>query len=310
MKASIVIPTRNRRKILERTLQYLFLQDYPQDQYEIIVIDDGSTDGTHEMVKGQESPCRLVCLRHEERKGQAVARNWGIREARGEVVIFIDDDIFCPPQFIREHVKYHEREENLIVDGPAINIGEGDFSFADRDKRLLAFFDFFGSVFVTANTSCRREHLLKAGGFDEEFGTGFGWYDLELGFRLMAMGLKRKKNRRAFAFHYKPVQIQKVGFTFQGRLQKQRDRGKNAIYLYKKHPSKKVGRRVRLRYLWYGRLLPVKRRVTEWEEAVFVAKSKKKLFWPFLWKIYMIKAYAEGLEEGFAPARSGKEKDG
>ncbi|NLZ44771.1 MAG: glycosyltransferase, partial [Clostridia bacterium] len=47
MKASIVIPTRNRRKILERTLQYLFLQDYPQDQYEIIVIDDGSTDGTH-----------------------------------------------------------------------------------------------------------------------------------------------------------------------------------------------------------------------------------------------------------------------
>ncbi|NLW10078.1 MAG: glycosyltransferase family 2 protein [Firmicutes bacterium] len=310
MKASIIIPTRNRRKVLERTLKYLFLQDYPQDQYEIIVIDDGSTDGTHKMVKAQESPCRLVCLRHEERKGPAVARNRGIREARGEVVIFIDDDIFCPPQFIREHVKYHEKEGNLIVDGPAINIGEGDFSFADPGKLLLAFFDFFGSVFVTANTSCRREHLLKAGGFDEKFGTGFGWYDLELGFRLMAMGLKRRKNRRAFAFHYKPAQIQKVGFTFQGRLQKQKDRGKNAIYLYKKHPSKKVGRRVRLRYLRYGRLLPVKGRVTEWEETVFLAKSKKKLLWPFLWKIYMIKAYAEGLEEGFAPARAGKEKDG
>jgi glycosyltransferase involved in cell wall biosynthesis len=310
VKASIIIPTRNRRKVLERTLKYLFLQDYPQDQYEIIVIDDGSTDGTHKMVKAQESPCRLVCLRHEERKGPAVARNRGIREARGEVVIFIDDDIFCPPQFIREHVKYHEKEGNLIVDGPAINIGEGDFSFADPGKLLLAFFDFFGSVFVTANTSCRREHLLKAGGFDEKFGTGFGWYDLELGFRLMAMGLKRRKNRRAFAFHYKPAQIQKVGFTFQGRLQKQKDRGKNAIYLYKKHPSKKVGRRVRLRYLRYGRLLPVKGRVTEWEETVFLAKSKKKLLWPFLWKIYMIKAYAEGLEEGFAPARAGKEKDG
>ena len=160
MKASIIIPTRNRRKVLERTLKYLFLQDYPQDQYEIIVIDDGSTDGTHKMVKAQESPCRLVCLRHEERKGPAVARNRGIREARGEVVIFIDDDIFCPPQFIREHVKYHEKEGNLIVDGPAINIGEGDFSFADPGKLLLAFFDFFGSVFVTAITSCRREHLL------------------------------------------------------------------------------------------------------------------------------------------------------
>ena len=310
MKASIIIPTRNRRKVLERTLKYLFLQDYPQDQYEIIVIDDGSTDGTHKMVKAQESPCRLVCLRHEERKGPAVARNRGIREARGEVVIFIDDDIFCPPQFIREHVKYHEKEGNLIVDGPAINIGEGDFSFADPGKLLLAFFDFFGSVFVTANTSCLSEHLLMAGGFDEKFGTGFGWYDLELGFRLMAMGLKRRKNRRAFAVHYNPAQIQKVGFTFQGRLQKQKDRGKNAIYLYKKHPSKKVGRRVRLRYLRYGRLLPVKGRVTEWEETVFLAKSKKKLLWPFLWKIYMIKAYAEGLEEGFAPARAGKEKDG
>jgi len=310
VKASIVIPTRNRRKVLERTLKYLFLQDYPPDQYEIIVIDDGSTDGTHEMVKAQESPCRLVCLRHEERKGQAAARNWGIREARGEVVIFIDDDIFCPPQFLGEHVKYHEKDKNLIVDGPAINIGEDDFSFADRDKRLLAFFDFFGSVFVTANTSCRQEHLLKTGGFDEKFGTGFGWYDLELGFRLMAMGLKRKKNRRAYAFHYKPARIQKVGFTFQGRLQKQKDRGENAVYLYKKHPSKKVGRRVRLRYLWYGRLLPVKGPVTEWEEAVFVVKSKKKLLWPFLWKIYMIKAYAEGLEKGFAPARAGKKKNG
>ena len=61
MKASIIIPTRNRRKVLERTLKYLFLQDYPQDQYEIIVIDDGSTDGTHKMVKAQESPCRLAC---------------------------------------------------------------------------------------------------------------------------------------------------------------------------------------------------------------------------------------------------------
>ncbi|HHU82545.1 MAG TPA: glycosyltransferase [Firmicutes bacterium] len=310
MKASIVIPTRNRRKVLERTLKYLFFQDYPQDQYEIIVIDDGSTDGTHEMVRAQESRCKLVCLRHEERKGQAVARNWGIREAQGEVVIFIDDDIFCPPQFISEHVKYHEKEDNLIVDGPAINIGEGDFSFTDRDKLLLAFFNFFGSVFVTANTSCRKEHLLKAEGFDEKFGTGFGWYDLDLGFRLMAMGLKRKKNRRAFAFHYKPAKIQKVGFSFQQRLNKQKDRGKNAVYLYKKHQSKKVGRRVRLHYRWYGRLLPLKGRVTEREEPVFEAMSRKKLLWPFLWKIYMIKAYAEGLEEGFAHTRTGKQKDG
>ena len=63
-----------------------------------------------------------------------------------------------------------------------------------------------------------------------------------------------------------------------------------------------------LRYLRHGRLLPVKGRVTEWEETVFLAKSKKKLLWPFLWKIYMIKAYAEGLEEGFAPARAGRKK--
>ena len=305
VKASIVIPSRNRRKVLERTLKFLFHQDYPQDQYEIIVVDDGSTDGTYAMVRAQASPCRLVCLRHEERKGPAVARNRGIREARGEVVIFIDDDIFCPPQFVREHVKYHEKEKNLIVDGPAINIGDGDFSFTDWEKRLLAFFDFFGSAFVTANTSCRREHLLKAGGFDEKFGTGFGWYDLELGFRLMAMGLKRKKNRRAFAFHYKPAQIQKVGFSYQERLLKQKDRGRNAVYLYKKHPTKKVGRRVRLHYLWYGRLLPFKGRITEREEAAFVAMREKKLLWPLLWKLYMIKAYAEGLEEGL-----GKQKDG
>lgn len=303
VKASIVIPTRNRRDVLEKALKYLFLQDYPKDRYEIIVIDDGSSDGTQEMVKEQKASCKLVCLRHEERNGQAAARNWGIRQAQGEVVIFTDDDIFCPPQFVREHVKYHEEAQNLIVDGPAINIGEGDFSFTDGGKRLLAFFDFFGSVFVTANTSCRKENLIKAGGFDEEFGTGFGWYDLEMGFRLMEMGLKRKKNRKAYAFHFKP-KIKGVKSSFKERLIKQKDRGENAVYLYRKHPSKKVRRRVRLHYLRYARFLP-QEPVTEKKESAFEHMSQNKLLWPVLRKTYMIKAYVEGLEEGLHNQKHG-----
>jgi len=294
MKVSVVIATYNRRDILERSLECLFRQDYPKDQYEIVVVDDGSSDGTQKMVQGKNPSCGLKYLKHKERRGPSKARNLGINHAQGEVIIFIDDDVFCPPQFIKQHARFHKKYDNVIVDGPAINTDGIDNLFSDKKKRFLAFLDFFGASFITSNTSCRKDSLIKAGGFDEEFGKGFGWFDRELGFRLRKMGLKRKKNRRAYVFHFK----QKGSLDDFGQLlRKEKERGVNAVIFYRKHPLKKIRHQVRFRYLWYDGLIPFKKLIDR-DIEVFHQTHGKRFMRPFLTKFYLIHAYAEGLKEG------------
>ncbi len=294
MKVSVVIATYNRRDILERALKYLFRQDYPPDQYEIIVVDDGSGDGTQKMVEEKNPSCSLKYLKHKERKGQSKAKNIGIDHARGKVIIFVDDDVFCPPQFIKQHMRYHKKYDNVIVDGPAINTDRIESVFNDKKKRVLAFLDFWGASFITSNTSCKKDSLVKAGRFDEEFGKKFGWQDRELGFRLRKMGVKRKKNRRAYVFHYK----RKGSLDDFGQLlKKEKERGMNAVIFYRKHPLKKIRHQVRFRYLWYDRLIPFKKLI-ERNIEVFPRIYGKRFTWPFLTKFYLIHAYAEGLKKG------------
>ncbi len=294
MEVSVVIATHNRREVLERCLECLFHQNYPKNQYEVVLVDDGSRDGTEEMVEGKTPSCSLRYLKHKERKGPSRARNFGIKHARGEVIVFIDDDVFCPPQFIREHMRYHRIHDNVIVDGPAINTDRTDNLFGDKKKRFLAFLDFFGASFITSNTSCRKDSLIEAGGFDEEFGKSFGWFDRELGFRLRKMGLKRKKNRRAYVFHFK----QKGSLDdFGWLLRKEKERGMNAVIFYRKHPVKKIRHQVRFRYLWYDRLIPFKKLINR-DMEVFHQTHWQRFMRPFLTKFYLIHAYAEGLKEG------------
>ena len=294
MKVSVVIATYNRKNILDRSLEYLFCQDYPKDQYEIIVVDDGSSDGTKKMVEEKNPSASLKYLKHKERRGQSKAKNLGISHAQGEVIIFIDDDVFCPPQFIRQHARFHKKYDNVIVDGPAINTDRTDNLFGDKKKRFLAFLDFFGASFVTSNTSCKKDSLIKTGGFDEEFGEKFGWQDRELGFRLRKMGLKRKKNRRAYVFHFK----QKGSLDdFAELFKKEKERGMNAVIFYRKHPVKKIRHQVRFRYLWYDRLIPFKKLINR-DMEVFHQTHWQRFMRPFLTKFYLIHAYAEGLKEG------------
>jgi len=294
MRVTIVIATHNRRDILERSLECLFRQDYPKDQYEIIVVDDGSSDGTKEMIEEKSPSCGLKYLKHKKRRGQSKAKNLGISHAQGEVIIFIDDDVFCPPQFIRQHMKYHKKYDNVIVDGPAINTDRTDNLFGDKKKRFLAFLDFFGASFITSNTSCRKDSLIKAGGFDEEFGKKFGWQDRELGFRLRKMGVKRKKNRRAYVFHFK----QKGSLDdFAELFKKEKERGMNAVIFYRKHPVRKIRHQVRFRYLWYDRLIPFKKLIGR-DIEVFHQTHWQRFLRPFLTRFYLIHAYAEGLKEG------------
>ena len=232
IKASIIIPTYNRRKLLEKCLQALFHQTYPSDQYEIILIDDGSTDGTETMVQSLCAPCKLVYVKNKCRIGQPKSRNKGIELAQGEYIIFVDSDIIVIPQFVEEHLKFHQIYGDVIVNGELIYIS----SFHEIGKKRKSLWDISFSSFNTANVSVKKKFLQEVGGFDENL-LPYGWQDVELGYRLKKMGLKKKKNRKALGYHFR-----KWGDCSDLPFLKEKEfmRGISGAIYYKKHPCLKV----------------------------------------------------------------------
>ena len=95
MTLSVVIATHNRKDVLARTLPSLLAQDLPPAEYEIVLVVDGSTDGTADMLRALSPRCALRIL-EAPRRGPGAARNAGVAAARGDTVLFLDDDITCP----------------------------------------------------------------------------------------------------------------------------------------------------------------------------------------------------------------------
>jgi len=232
IKASIIIPSYNRKIILKESLIPLFNQNYPKDKYEIVLVDDGSTDGTEEMVKSLPSPCRLKYLKNRERMGAPKTRNRGIKKAEGEFIIFTDSDVIVLSDFIEQHLNYHKKYKNAIVSGELIQISSLD----EVGKKRKGILDISFSPFDTANVSVRKDFLLEVGLFDESF-SAYGWQDIELGYRLIKRGLKRKKNRSALGYHYKGG---KDSLDLNYLCEKERMRGISGALYYKKHPEFKV----------------------------------------------------------------------
>jgi len=232
VKISIIIPSYNRKEILKEALKALFNQNYPKDKYEIVLVDDGSTDGTEEMVSSLSSPCRLKYLKNGERMGAPRTRNRGIKEAEGEFIIFTDSDVIVLSDFIEQHLNYHKKYGDVIVSGELIQIS----SLNEVGKKKKGIFDISFSPFDTANVSVRKNFLLEVELFDESF-SAYGWQDIELGYRLIKGGLKRKKNRSALGYHYKG---KKGSFNLDYLCEKEKMRGISGALYYKKHPEFKV----------------------------------------------------------------------
>ena len=295
-KVSVIIPTHNQKEILARTLDYLMVQDYSQDQYEIIVVDDGSTDATQEMVKSKMGSGASLRYLYQKQRGPHFARNLGIEKAGGEIIIFVDSDIFAPPNFISEHMKFHQRLGDIVVSGPTVRTDNLDNVFADANRRKIKklLFDFSGPSFITSNLSVKRKFLIRVGGFDEEF-TGFGWHDWELGLRLKKLGLKAKRNINAIVYHYK----KKINLSDLPSLcKKKTEQGRNAVLYYKKHPSLRVKFGIRPQSLIFDKLIG-------WigkdfaESLILLAVKEGSRWWLNLlikWKL--LHAYAQGLRDG------------
>jgi glycosyltransferase involved in cell wall biosynthesis len=195
MDVSVIIATFNRRHLLERTLPLLLQQEFPPDRYEVIVIVDGSTDGTGDFLRTVPQRGNLRTIEQPNR-GQAAAINAGLQQSRGQFILFLDDDILCEPTLVAEHASAPRSEKACMGFGPVLVASEGrDTLTADWARTFCD--DFFQSTvhkapdkgwygcMASANSSLPRDVALSIGGLDASFSRG---NDVEFGFRLMKAG--------------------------------------------------------------------------------------------------------------------------
>lgn len=244
MRLSVVIPTLDRKERLERTLAALEAQRGDvKGGVEILVVDDGSTDGTRALLAGLEKEGRLRALA-QEHGGPARARNAGAREAAGEILVFLGDDIVPEPRFLATHDRAHRErpDEPRAVLGRTVwdssrmrvtpmlrHLEENGLQFGYgliRDPENVPAWFFYAS-----NVSLPREAFLGLGGFDESFG-GAAWEDVEFALRAAAdrPPLRLVYRPEARARHDHPTSVG----SFRER---QRISGRAAAHLLARHPD-------------------------------------------------------------------------
>lgn len=192
---SLIIPTHNRAGALALTLEYLSKQDF-SGNWEVIVVNNNCTDNTDEVITSrlEKFPAALKLI-HEKKPGASAARNAGAKAARGKMIIFIDNDILVPPNFLQLHKKRSEAYGNSWIVGQALNLPEQEatifgqyrkslFPAAAADSPLTETKELTG-----ANVSMQREQFEALGGFDENFHVASG-EDRELALRAVDSGIK------------------------------------------------------------------------------------------------------------------------
>lgn len=215
---SVVIPTRNRKELLLSTIKSLFKQSYPKDRYEIIIVDNSSTDGTDVMIQSikRESQCILKYYR-KENKGPGVSRNLGISKANGDIIAFTDSDCVADENWLKSGVA--EMSEGVgLVQGRTIpnpDQSKRTFQHTQDIRRESGFYE-------TCNMFYRKEILDLVGGFSQDFcGLGlfgvprWGGEDADLGWRVKKQGWKSVFADEAVVYHHVfHVNPLKVLFSF------------------------------------------------------------------------------------------------
>lgn len=221
MRLSVVIATKDRAALLEDALASLRAQQGAPD-FEVIVVDNGSSDATREVAQRYGARYRYV-----EEPNRALARNDGLEIATGDIIVFIDDDVVTSPHFLAAHAAAHERSSvPLCVSGPIMNVASA------RQKSSPRFYNGSRAFLVTCNVSVGARELNAVGRFDETFNL-YGWEDSELGRRLRKSGVRRHFAWNAHLQHIKPPTLE----SLDAALRKHTEKAKMARLFVRKHPD-------------------------------------------------------------------------
>lgn len=203
---SVIIPTYNRKDSLLRTLESLARQTYPADRFEVIVVDDGGSDGTGEVTQ-RTFPFALRYVR-QENQGDAIARNRGASEAQGDVLQFLDDDIVVEPGFLEAIVQQHSHGHRLMVVGRLLLMPsaipttfEQVVRSEDKIRRELSGELHFTAV-LSGVLSIRKADYLALGMMQPLAISGSSvWCDVDLAYRAHLQGFAFRRCDRAIAYH-------------------------------------------------------------------------------------------------------------
>jgi GT2 family glycosyltransferase len=206
--ASVIIPTHNRRELLEMVLKHIAGQTVDLSSVEVIVVADACSDGTLEVLGGRSWPFPLRILQHSQQNGGA-SRNAGAAIAQAPVLIFLDDDVMAAPDLIEKHLAAHREGVPTAGIGrlaPASLRGvpgwwrwlEGQlreqYRAMQQGKQRVG-----GLCLYSGNCSVSREAFLGIGGFNEELTHS---EDVELGLRLESAGVAFRLALDASAEHW------------------------------------------------------------------------------------------------------------
>eukprot|EP00899_Mesostigma_viride_P015599 jgi/Mesvir1/2403/Mv22145-RA.1 len=281
---SVIIPTYNRLPILQKCLlaleKQVLLPDGLIRDYEVILVDDGSSDDTIHWVRAQKQAGGLahVVLLEQAHAGATRARNLGMRASRGSTIVFIDSDMVVCPAFLAEHDKAltaaraRDGDDRAFSYGAVVNTS--NFEHPELEPYKLT--DYSAAFFATGNVAIARRRLVDAarairgparshdgagvpdgsdtggdqldGPFDADF-SSYGWEDLELGERLRQQGATIVQCRAAVGYHYHPA------FSLDqlpALIEQERQRGRNGVRFFQKHPSLNVRLMIQMTPFHYG----------------------------------------------------------
>jgi GT2 family glycosyltransferase len=237
--ASVVVPTFNRLADLERVVAAVLDQiAVLGSSCELVVVDDGSSDGTGKWLETGLKAGSAAVVR-QPNAGPAAARNRGVSEARGEIVLFLGDDTIPEPDWLLEHLETHR-----LADRDVAVLGYTSFP-AELDSPFLRFINECGAqfgyrliedptsvpfnFFYTSNVSLPRGLFRRLGGFREDFPAA-AWEDIEFAYRARRDGLGLRYNPRARTIHHHRVDLGSF-------CNRQRTSGGSAAIFSRLHPE-------------------------------------------------------------------------
>ena len=246
MRVSVVIPTFQRREIAVRSVAALDRQVFRD--FEVVVVVDGSTDGTASALRRLPVSFSLRVLELPN-QGQAQARNRGAAESKGELILFLDDDMNADPALLLEHDRSQRAGADLVLGdipldpGSPRNLlsrGVGSWTESRRERLVAPGAEIRPDDLLTGQCSIARHLFEELGGFDVDFTRDglFGGEDIDFGYRLHKAGYRIVFNPRAISYQYYDVDPADY-------LRRSYEAGRSEQELIAKHPEQ-------AEYLWRG----------------------------------------------------------